>query len=126
MAITGVLMFNALAYLSLGYTMRSTNAALINRTTPSLTMVTAVAIGLDRLASLRLIGALASLTGAVWILYRGSLEALFNLSFYRGDLIVLVATLMWAIYIILVDRITHTLSPLSLLRLLPPRSPCPF
>jgi drug/metabolite transporter (DMT)-like permease len=114
MALTGVVLFNALVYLSLLYT-TSTNAALINGTTPILTMVLAAAIGLDRLTGRRLAGALVSLVGVGWIVSRGSLAALIGLSFNRGDLIMLVAALTWAIYTILLNRMRGALSPLATL-----------
>jgi drug/metabolite transporter (DMT)-like permease len=114
MALTGVVLFNALVYLSLLYT-TSTNAALINGTTPILTMVLAAAIGLDHLTGRRLAGALVSLVGVGWIVSRGSLEALIGLSFNRGDLIMLVAALTWAIYTILLNRMRGALSPLATL-----------
>jgi len=50
-----------------------------------------------------------------WIISRGSLEALMGLSFNRGDLIMLAAALLWAIYTILLSRMTRTLSPLATL-----------
>ena len=114
MALTGVVLFNALVYLSLLYP-TSTNAALINGTTPILTMVLAAAVGLDRLTGRRLAGALVSLVGVGWIVSRGSLEALIGLSFNRGDLIMLVAALTWAIYTILLNRMRGALSPLATL-----------
>ena len=114
MALTGVVLFNALVYLSLLYT-TSTNAALINGTTPILTMVLAAAIGLDHLTRRSLAGALVSLVGVGWIVSRGSLGELMGLSFNRGDLIMLVAALTWAIYTILLNRMRGALSPLATL-----------
>jgi drug/metabolite transporter (DMT)-like permease len=112
MAITGVLLFNALVYLSLEYT-TSTNAALINGTTPVLTIILAATIGSDRLTSRRLVGAFGSLIGVGWIISQGSLEALLSFSFNGGDLIMVVAALLWAIYTILLNRVMRTLSPLA-------------
>ena len=112
MAVTGVLLFNAFVYLSLEYT-TSTNAALINGTTPILTMILATAIGFDRLTGRRLAGAFTSLVGVNWIISRGSLEVLLSFSFNLGDLVMLVAALLWAIYTILVNRVVRTLSPLA-------------
>ena len=112
MAITGVLLFNALVYLSLEYT-TSTNAALINGATPILTIVLAAAVGSDRLTGRRVAGALTSLTGVGWIVSRGSLETLLSFSFNRGDLVMLVAALLWAIYTVLVIRVTRVLPPLA-------------
>jgi len=126
MALTGVVLFNALVYLSLRYT-TSTNAALINSVTPILTMVLAAAVRLDRLTGRRLAGAFVSLVGVSWIVSQGSLEALIELSFNRGDLIMLVAALVWAIYTILLNRMRGALSPLATLTIvallaLPPLS----
>jgi drug/metabolite transporter (DMT)-like permease len=114
MALTGVVLFNGLVYLSLMHT-TSTNAALINGATPILTMALAAAIGLDRLTGRRLAGAFVSLVGVGWIVSRGSLEVLAGLSFNRGDLIMLVAALMWAVYTILLNRMRGELSPLATL-----------
>ena len=114
MALTGVVLFNGLVYLSLVHT-TSTNAALINGATPVLTMVLAATVGLDRLTGRRLAGALVSLVGVSWIVSEGSLEALMGLSFNRGDLIMLIAALMWAIYTILLNRTRGALSLLATL-----------
>ena len=46
---------------------------------------------------------------------RGSLEALIDLAFNRGDLIMFVAALIWAIYTILLNRMRGALSPLATL-----------
>jgi drug/metabolite transporter (DMT)-like permease len=126
MALTGVVLFNALVYLSLLYT-TSTNAALINGTTPILTMVLGTVVGLERLTGRRLAGAFVSLLGVGWIVSQGSLEALIGLSFNRGDLIMLIAALLWAIYTILLNRMRRALSPLGTLTIvailaLPPLS----
>jgi drug/metabolite transporter (DMT)-like permease len=112
MALTGVLLFNSLVYLSLGYT-TSTNAALINGATPILTIVIAAMAGFDRLTGRRMAGALTSLMGVGWIVSRGSLEALSSFAFNRGDLVMLVAALLWAIYTVLVIRVTRVMSPLA-------------
>ena len=117
MSLTGVVLFNALVYLSLIYT-TSTNAALINGATPVLTMILAAVVGLDRLTGRRLAGAFISLVGVAWIVSRGSLGALIDLSFNRGDLNMLVAALVWAIYTILLNRMTGTLSPLATLTII--------
>ena len=116
MAVTGVVLFNGLVYLSLVHT-TSTNAALINGTSPILTMVIAAAVGLDRLTGRRLAGAMVSLVGVGWIVSKGSLEALMGFSFNRGDLIMLVAALTWAIYTVLLNRTRGELSPLATLTL---------
>jgi drug/metabolite transporter (DMT)-like permease len=126
MALTGVVLFNALVYLSLVYT-TSTNAALINGVTPVLTMVLGAVAGLGRLTGRRLAGAFVSLVGVSWVVSRGSFDTLTELSFNRGDLIMLIAALSWAIYTVLLNRTTGTLTPLGTLTIvailgLPPLS----
>ena len=112
MALAGVLLFTSLVDLSLEYT-TGTNAALINGATPILTIVIAATVGFDRLTGRRLTGALTSLVGVGWIVSRGSLEALLSFSFNRGDLVMLVAALLWAVYTVLVIRVTRVLTPLA-------------
>ena len=114
MSLTGVVLFNALVYLSLQYT-TSTNAALINGTTPVLTIVIAAVVGLDRLTGRRLGGAFVSLVGVGWIVSQGSLEALVHFSFNRGDLVMVLAALSWAIYTVVLNRTRADLSPLATL-----------
>jgi len=114
MALTGVVLFNALVYLSLVYT-TSTNSALINAVTPALTMVLGALAGLGRLTGRRLVGAFVSLVGVSWIVSQGSLGALTELSFNRDDLIMLLAAVSWAIYTVLLNRTTGVLIPLSTL-----------
>jgi drug/metabolite transporter (DMT)-like permease len=48
-----------------------------------------------------------------WIVSRGSLGALLGLSVNRGDLTMLLAALLWAVYTILSQRVLRTLSPLT-------------
>ena len=114
MALTGVVLFNALLYLSLMYT-TGTNAALITGVTPVLTMIMAATINLDRFTGRRLAGAFVSLLGVGWIVSQGSWGTLVELSFNRGDLIMLIAALSWAIYTILLNRMRGALSPLATL-----------
>jgi len=110
-AITGVLLFNALVYLSLKYT-TSTNAALILGAAPILTMVLAAAFGSEKLTPRGLAGALVCLVGIAWIICRGSVDALLNVSFNLGDIVMTVAVLCWAVYTALI-RSTRQLSQLA-------------
>lgn len=112
MSLSGVLLFNSLVYLSLSYT-TSTNAALVNGITPVLALVLAAAIGSERLTGRRFLGAFISVAGVAWIVSRGSVDSLLHFSFNRGDLIMLAAALLWAVYTVLGNRVMRVLSPLS-------------
>lgn len=112
MAVTGVLLFNSLVYMALTST-TSVNAALINGAAPLLTLFVATALGGGAPTGRRLFGAIVGLSGVVWIVSRGSVEALMGLSLNRGDLLMLIAVLCWAIYTVFGGRISGTLSPLA-------------
>jgi drug/metabolite transporter (DMT)-like permease len=113
MSVAGVLLFQALVYLSLQFT-TSVNAALIAATTPIMTLLIAAAVGADSLTGRRVIGAVLSLGGVAWIVSRGSLGALLGLSVNRGDLIMVLAAFLWAVYTVLSQRVLRTLSPLAM------------
>lgn len=113
MAVTGVLLFNSLVYLALSET-TSVNAALINNgTTPILALFVAAALGYGRPTGRGLLGSFMCLVGVAWVVSRGSLETLANLSPNRGDLLMLVAAFCWALYTVLSGRVTRKLSPLA-------------
>ncbi len=63
-------------------------------------------------------GMLVSLAGLALVVARGDLAALAGLTFGRGDLLVLAATLSWAVYSVTIKRQPVALSPVALLTLL--------
>jgi len=112
MGVTGVLLFNSLVYLALSET-SSINAALINGATPIIALFIAAALGYGRPTGRGLLGSLVCLLGVAWVVSRGSLETLVNLSPNRGDLFMLVAAFCWALYTVLSGRVTRQVSPLA-------------
>jgi len=112
MGVTGVFLFNALVYLALRYT-TSTSAALINGATPIFTLLVAAVLGAGWPTGRRLFGSFVCLAGVAWVVSRGSLETLLGLSPNRGDVIMLVAALCWAVYTVLAGRVSRRISPLA-------------
>jgi drug/metabolite transporter (DMT)-like permease len=112
MAVTGVFLFNSLVYLALTQT-TSINAALINGTTPILTLFVVAVLGGGLPTGVRLFGSVVCLAGVVWVVSRGSLETLLSLSLNRGDGLMLVAALCWAFYTVLGGNVTREISPLA-------------
>lgn len=112
MGVTGVLLFNALVYWALTST-TSINAALIAGAIPILTLFVAAALGGGLPTGRRLLGSLVCLAGVAWIVSRGSVAALVNLSFNRGDLLMLVAAVCWAVYTVVGGNASRALSPLA-------------
>lgn len=103
MAITGVAAFNTLVYIGVHYT-TSINASLMNSTTPIMIYILSFIFLKERLNWQQILGTAISMIGVVFILTAGSVEQLLAMHFNKGDLIVLVAILCWAIYSIVVKR----------------------
>ena len=112
MAITGVFLFNSLVYLALTET-SSINAALINGTTPILTLFVVAVLGGGLPTGVRVFGSVVCLAGVVWVVSRGSFETLTSLSPNRGDLVMLAAALCWAFYTAIGGNVTREMSPLA-------------
>lgn len=103
MAITGVAAFNTLVYVGVQYT-TSINASLMNSTTPIIIYILSFIFLKDRLNWKQIVGTILSLIGVLFILTGGSIEQLLSLQFNKGDIIVIIAVICWAIYSIVVKR----------------------
>lgn len=112
-AITGVIGYNLLIYWALNYT-TAINATLINSTSPLFIGLLAYLFLKERLTARHFLSILVSMVGIMWVASQGSLERLLNLDFNRGDLIMLVAVFSWAIYSVIIPKISHHFSPFSL------------
>lgn len=103
MSITGVASFNTLIYVALHYT-TSINASLMNTSTPIIIYILSFIFLKEKLTRNQLIGTFISLLGVLFIISKGSFESLMQFSFNRGDLIVIIAVICWAIYSLLVKQ----------------------
>jgi drug/metabolite transporter (DMT)-like permease len=95
----GIAGYNTFAYLGLQQT-TATNASLLNSFIPIATIAISWAALGKRLRPLQATGVLISLSGALTIVGRGSVETLAGFQLNVGDLWVLLAVLDWAIYTI--------------------------
>lgn len=93
----GVAGYNTLAYLAL-QTTTATNAVLLNAFIPVATVTLAWAFLHKPLGRTEALGVLISLCGAVTIITRGDPTTLTQLSLNRGDLWMMSAVLVWALY----------------------------
>ncbi len=108
MALTGVTCFNTLVYIGL-YDTTSINASLMNSSTPIMVYILSFIFLKEHLTRYQLLGTAISLVGVLFILTKGSLEALFSFSFNQGDLLVLIAVFCWSIYSLLVKQFSGKL-----------------
>jgi drug/metabolite transporter (DMT)-like permease len=97
LGVLGVGGYNTFAYIALQYT-GATNAVLLNSFIPIATIAISWAFLGKHLRRLEAIGVLVSLLGAVTIIARGSPAVLAALELNLGDVWMLGAVLVWAIY----------------------------
>ena len=103
LSITGVASFNTLVYIGVHYT-TSINASLMNSSTPIIIYILSFIFLRERLTKFQLLGTGISLLGVAFIISGGSIASLLSFSFNKGDLIVLVAVVCWAVYSLLIKQ----------------------
>ena len=110
----GVTAFNTLVYLGLQYT-TATNGMLLNSTIPVLILlIGAVFLGRG-LHLMQVLGLAVSTLGVAVIILHGQWARLIALEFSRGDLVIFVAMVCWAIYTLGLTRIPPSVNRLGLL-----------
>lgn len=115
-SLTGIAGFNTLVYLGL-QTTPATNGLLLNSTIPVFICLLGTLSGSLRLGGSQWLGLLISLSGVILIISHGQPLQLLQLAFSRGDLLVLLAMLCWAIYTIALKQLPAELDRLALMTL---------
>jgi len=112
LGLLGTAVFHALTFWALHYT-TAINAQLLNSTIPLWVMLIAwFALGI-RPRRREWLGFWVSATGVVLILANGDLQRLAALELNAGDLLMLAAMLLWAIYTVVLPHRPRTLSPFA-------------
>ena len=89
--------YNSLQYLAL-QTSGAVNATLIGASGPVAGLVIGAAFYQARVTHRQWIGAGLSVAGVLWVITRGDVANLLGFRFAMGDLIMLVATVLWSFY----------------------------
>ena len=100
LGVLGIGAFNALLYSGLQYT-TATNALLLQAGIPALVVLFDLVLFGVRSSALQVAGTLASIVGVMVIVFRADLHALVSLRLGIGDLLVLAAVVVWALYTVL-------------------------
>jgi drug/metabolite transporter (DMT)-like permease len=111
LSLVGIIGYNGFVFEGVKYT-SSVNAALIMATNPPLTMLFAAFVLQEKMNGSQKLGAMISLLSVVIIITQGSLQALLQLQFSFGDLIVMLANICWALYNVLSKRYLKDSIPL--------------
>jgi drug/metabolite transporter (DMT)-like permease len=112
LGLTGVFLYNYLFLKGLSLT-TAANGSLIVALNPLLTAVLSALWLKERTRPIQWGGLLLAFTGVGAVITDGSFEAFRRLSFNRGDLLLLGAPLMWALYTILGKKVLAFLPPLT-------------
>jgi drug/metabolite transporter (DMT)-like permease len=106
----GVTLFNFLIYLAMHYT-TAINAVLVNSSIPVFILMFGRIIYGQRVSLRQHLGIALSLLGVATIILHGDLAAIRGLSFNRGDLLVVLAAIAWALYSLALRRYPQGLNP---------------
>lgn len=105
MGALGAAGFNLVLYSALKYT-SATNAALVSSMNPGVIVVFSVLLFKEKISIVQASGFIISLTGTMVILTQGNLGQVFQLEYNKGDLLMLVAVLVWMLYSFIGKHIT--------------------
>lgn len=114
LALLGITGFNSLVYLGL-QTTTAVNGVLMQSVCPIFIIILAAFLVGEKATALQWLGIIISLVGVVIILIQGNIQVLKTLSFTKGDLIVLLAVLSWALYTVLLRKLPLALKGLPIL-----------
>lgn len=103
LSLTGISLYNTMAYYGLNYT-QAISALLIQSGGPLVVALWSLVLFRDRLTSRQFIGILVSLVGVFAILTRGHPEALMGLTLNRGDIWLIGAMVIYALYTVLLKK----------------------
>jgi len=103
LGVTGITGFQTMVYLALTET-TAVNASLFLSLTPIFIAMIAFVMGDEKPGIKQLIGIFVSLSGVMVMISRGDLTALKNVQFNRGDLWMMAAVPLWALYSVLLKR----------------------
>jgi len=114
LASTGVVLFHVLVYASLRST-TATNAVLIMATFPVIVPIISLVLDGVGVTRRQAFGIAISLVGVAVVVVRADPAVLADFRPAPGDLVMLLAVPMWALYTVLLRRLPATLPPLAML-----------
>ena len=103
LGLCGITLYNTMAYYGLQYT-QAINALLMQSSGPLLVGLWSLILFRDRLTPAQLVGILISLAGVVVIITRGHPETLLALSLNRGDVWLVAAMAVYAVYTVMLRK----------------------
>lgn len=112
-----VTLFNTLVYIGL-QTTTATNALLINSSTPIIIIMLSSLILKKHLNKIEILGVVISTLGVLYVILKGNFEEILNLTITSGDLWILLAAFVWALYSVLLKYKPQEISAFDFLFLI--------
>ncbi|CAM3696927.1 DMT family transporter [Polynucleobacter antarcticus] len=103
LSLFGVGSYNVLLYLAL-QTSTAINVTLIGASMPMWMLFIGAIFYQTRPTPLQMVGVLVSLSGVIIVLTRGEPTSLLNMQIMMGDLFIMLATILWALYSWMIGR----------------------
>lgn len=114
-ALAGLQMIgSALIFVGVNYT-TAINGTVVNSSQPAMTAIIALILLRHRQASVQLLGMTAAMIGVVIVMTRADMANLLGLQLAWGDLIIIVATISYATYPVVLHRLPPGFSLITLL-----------
>jgi len=97
LGLTGYFFNSAATFLAVTYT-TAINASFIASLNPIVFAIVSFLFFHEKISNMQISGIIASLTGVMWIIFKGGLTHILSLKINAGDGFMLIAVLSWAIY----------------------------
>lgn len=97
LSILGITLFNTVLYFALHAT-TATNALLVNSFIPILILFFSFIILKAKITKLQTTGIIISTVGVIFLVLKGDISNILELEFNHGDILVVVSSIVWAIY----------------------------
>jgi len=98
--VTGTGLYNLLCYTA-GRTTTATNLSLLATSSPIFTIIIMRIIFKEKVTPKRVFGVVLAILGVAFLLAKGDINVLLSLDFATGDILILIATMLWSVYTIL-------------------------
>jgi drug/metabolite transporter (DMT)-like permease len=105
MGVLGIIGYNTVLYSALEYT-TATNAALVSALNPGVIVMVTVVLFKERISILQSLGFVTALIGTLIVLTNGQFERILHAQFNLGDLLMVVAVIIWTIYSLIAKKIS--------------------
>jgi drug/metabolite transporter (DMT)-like permease len=101
LSLLGITTYNTILYTALSLT-TSTNALIINSIIPILILILSFFILKQKIVLHQTLGILVSTCGVIFLILKGNISGILLLDFNQGDLWIIVSSITWALYSVIV------------------------